>query len=44
MNIAFLLGGFSNYGGIGRVSAVVASRLAEEKDTSVTAVCLYRVE
>lgn len=44
MNIAFLLGGFSNYGGIGRVSAVVASRLSEEKDTAVTAVCLYRDE
>ena len=44
MNIAFMLGGFSNYGGIGRVSAVVASRLAEEKGASVTAVCLYRDE
>ena len=44
MNIAFLLGGFSNYGGIGRVSAVVASRLAEEDGCAVTAVCLYRDE
>lgn len=44
MNIAFLLGGFSNYGGIGRAVAVLASRLAERKDAAVTAVCLYRDE
>ena len=41
MNIAFLLGGFSNYGGIGRAVAVLASRLAREENTAVTAVCQY---
>ena len=44
MNIAFMLGGFSNYGGIGRATAVIASRLAREENTAVTAVCLYRDE
>lgn len=44
MNIAFLLGGFSNYGGVGRASAILASRLAHEAGCAVTAVCLYRDE
>ncbi len=44
MRICFLLGGFSNYGGIGRATAVLASHLSADPELEIFALCLYRPE
>ena len=41
MRICFLLGGFYQNGGIGRVTSVLANRLAEESDLEVFTLCYF---
>lgn len=42
MKVCFLTVGFSNYGGVGRATAVLASCLAARPDLSVYTLCLWR--
>ena len=42
MNVCFFLGGFYGNGGIGRVTSVLAGRLAQEPDFTVTALSYLR--
>ena len=43
-NICFLLGGFQNNGGIGRVTSVISTEMAKRKDYKVTTISYFQTE